>query len=176
VTWVLSGDEHVAEYQPPPNVVSIEPGRTLEELVGTGEVAAAIGVTVDHPDVAPLIPDAADAGFGAFQSRGLYPINHLVVVKDEVLAARPEVATAVFDAFTRAKDLYVERLRAGAIDAPTSTDLMYGRVLELTGDDPLPYGIEPNRATIEKLIGHAVTQQILDRPMPVETLFADCLS
>jgi 4,5-dihydroxyphthalate decarboxylase len=37
--------------------------------------------------------------------------------------------------------------------------------------DPLPYGIEPNRAMIEQLIQHTVTQRILDRPVPVGSLF-----
>ena len=58
VTWVLSGDEHVAEYRPPPNVVPIERGRTLPELVSSGEIAAAIGVAVQSPNVRPLILDA----------------------------------------------------------------------------------------------------------------------
>src|SRR6266487_3371412 len=40
VTWVLSGDEHVAEYRPPPNVVSIEPGETLEGLLTAGGIPA----------------------------------------------------------------------------------------------------------------------------------------
>ena len=49
---------------------------------------------------------------------------------------------------------------------------MYQRVLEITGADPLPYGIGPNRPVIEQLIDHAVDQRILDRPVPVESLFA----
>ena len=49
---------------------------------------------------------------------------------------------------------------------------MHERVLEITGADPLPYGIEPNRAVLEELIDHAVSQRILrDRP-PLESLFA----
>src|SRR5213080_4329997 len=47
ITWMLSGDEHVAEYRPPPNVVPIEPGRTIEDLLTSGDIAAAIGVQVD---------------------------------------------------------------------------------------------------------------------------------
>jgi ABC-type nitrate/sulfonate/bicarbonate transport system substrate-binding protein len=172
VTWVLSGDEHVADYRPPANVVPIEPGHTLDELLVGGDLAAVIGVQVDHPDVAPLIPDAAEAGFAALRTRGLYPINHLVVVKDEVLEAQPELADQVLEAFTEAKDLYVEQLRAGAIESPTPTDVMYQRVMETTGADPLPYGVEPNRAMIEELMRHAVAQHILDRPIPVDTLFA----
>src|SRR5258706_1779682 len=76
ITWMLSGDEHVAEYRPPANVVPIEPGTTLEKLLEAGEIAAAIGVRVDAPGVKPLIPNAKDAGFDALRQRGLYPINH----------------------------------------------------------------------------------------------------
>jgi 4,5-dihydroxyphthalate decarboxylase len=172
VTWVLSGDEHVAEYRPPANVVPIEPGHDLAELLVAGELAAAIGVEVDHPDVAPLIPNAAEAGYDALRSRGHYPINHLVVVKDELLEARPEVAAEIFGAFAEAKRLYVERLRAGAIDAPTPVDRMHARVLELTGADPLPYGIAPNRAVLDELIDHAMSQHILARRPELESVFA----
>src|SRR6516225_4267603 len=38
VTWVLSGDEHVAEYRPPANVIPVGPGKTLEELLEKGEI------------------------------------------------------------------------------------------------------------------------------------------
>jgi 4,5-dihydroxyphthalate decarboxylase len=172
VTWVLSGDEHVAEFRPPANVVPMEPGRSLEEMVGTGELAAVVGVEVDHPDVAPLIPDATEAGFDALRRRGLYPINHLVVVKDELLEAHPGLAVDVFEAFAAAKNLYVERLREDAIETPSSTDRMYKRVMEITGNDPLPYGLAPNRPMLEELIDHAVTQQVLERPPAVEDLFA----
>src|SRR5467141_1220760 len=65
VTWVLSGDEHVAEYRPPANVVPIESGKKMEDMLIAGELAAAIGVQVDSPDVVPLIPDAREAGLDA---------------------------------------------------------------------------------------------------------------
>src|SRR5882672_75922 len=58
ITWVLSGDEHVAEYRPPSNVVPIEPGKQMGDMLASGELAAAIGVEVNHPDVQPLIPNA----------------------------------------------------------------------------------------------------------------------
>jgi hypothetical protein len=172
VTWVLSGDEHVAAYIPPANVVSVDPGRSLEEMLRAGDLAAVIGADLDAPDIAPLIPAAADAGLQALHRRGFYPINHLVVVKDEVLDAHPDLAAGIFDAFARAKQVYVDKLREGAIEAPTKADRMYRRVLELTGDDPLPYGIEPNRAILTELMAHAVSQRILDRPMALDALFA----
>jgi 4,5-dihydroxyphthalate decarboxylase len=172
ITWVLSGDEHVAEYVPPPNVVSLEPGRTFDEMLATGELAAVIGAKLTGPDVASLLSDPVEAGFAALQHRGLYPINHLVVVKDELLEATPDLAKEVFDAFALAKNLYVEQLRRGEIPEPTATDRMYARVLETTGQDPLPYGIAPNRDMIDELIENAVSQHILDSPPPVDSLFA----
>jgi 4,5-dihydroxyphthalate decarboxylase len=50
---------------------------------------------------------------------------------------------------------------------------MYRRVMEITGDDPLPYGLQPNRRIVEELIGHAVSQQVLARPPVVEDLFPE---
>ncbi|GHJ42590.1 ABC transporter substrate-binding protein [Streptomyces sp. TS71-3] len=174
ITWVLSGDEHVSTYRPPANVESIEPGRTLEELMASGDLAAVIGAGYDTPDLAPLIPGPEEAGFAALRERRLYPINHLVVVKDELLKEHPGLGADVFDAFARAKLQYVERLRAGDIADPGPADRMYRRVLELTGGaDPLPYGIEPNRQTLQTLLDSAVDQKILTRAPALEELFAE---
>jgi len=172
VTWVLSGDEHVARYRPPANVVPIEEGKDMARMLADGELAAAVGVEVDHDGVAPLIADAAEAGLWSLETRGHYPINHLVVVRDEVLAAHPEVAADAFEAFAAAKRSYVERLKAGAIESPTAVDRMHRKVMEITGADPLPYGIGPNRDVLEELIGHAVSQKIISAPVSVDGLFA----
>ncbi len=173
VTWVLSGDEHVAQYQPPDNVVSMPPGATLEQLLVDGDLAAVIGIDSDDPNVVPLLPHAEQAALHAVRERGTYPINHLVVVKDSVLAEHPDAATSLFEAFAESKRLYVEKLRAGAIETPTAADRTNQLVMDVTGQDPLPYGVEPNRQVLEQLIRHAVAQRIIDRPVPVETLFAE---
>src|SRR5215217_736106 len=122
ITWVLSGDEHVAEYKPPSNVVPIEPGKKMQDMLASGELAAAIGVEIDHPDVKPLIPNALEAGLKALRERGHYPINHLVVIKDELIETHPELAADVFKAFSDSKLLYLERLKTGGIENPTGVD------------------------------------------------------
>ena len=108
ITWVLSGDEHVAEFMAPSNVVRIEPGQQLDQMLLSGEIAAATGLATDHPDLKPLIPDAKAAGFAALMRDGYYPINHTVVVRDELLEAHPQLAAQLFDAFAEAKRLYVD--------------------------------------------------------------------
>ena len=174
ITWVLSGDEHVAEFRPPSNVVPMEKGRKMADMVASGELPAAINVETDSPEVKPLIANAKEAGFAALKARGHYPINHTVVVRDELLEAHPDLAPRIFEAFAESKRLYVEKLRAGRIDKPTPADEMHRRVMEITGGDPLPYGIEPNRKALEELISSAVEQGILSRaPAPaIENLFA----
>jgi 4,5-dihydroxyphthalate decarboxylase len=171
ITWVLSGDEHVAEYKAPTNVVPIEPGKKMEEMLISGELAAAIGVNVDHPDIKPLIANDEEAGLKALRERGHYPINHLVVIKDELIEKYPDLAADVFKAFAESKRLYVEKLKAGKLEKMTEADKTAKSVMDITGKDPLPYGIEPNRKTLEELIGHARKQGIITKPVSVEQLF-----
>jgi hypothetical protein len=173
VTWVLSGDEHVAAYRPPANVEPMRAGATLPGLLTEGDLAAAIGVSWNDPAAATLIPHPDAAGFAALRSRGHYPINHLVVVKDSLLAEHPELAVDIFQTFAESKRHYVRRLRDNEIDAPTSVDRMHLGVMEITKSDPLPYGIEPNRAVLDELIDHAMAQHILRRRPTVEELFAE---
>jgi 4,5-dihydroxyphthalate decarboxylase len=171
ITWVLSGDEHVAEYKPPANVVPMDKGKNMDDMLISGELVAAIGVETKHPDVKPLIPNALDAGLSALRQRGHYPINHTVVIKDQLIAKYPDLAADVFNAFTEAKRLYVERLKAGKIENPTAVDDVHRRVMAVIGD-PLPYGIEPNRKIIEELIRHATAQGIVRKPVKPDQLFA----
>ncbi len=173
ITWVLSGDEHVAEYRPPSNVVPIEKGKKIADMLIAGELAAAIGVEVDHADVKPLIANAKEAGFAALKNRGHYPINHLVVVKDELLAAHPALATDLFNAFAESKRVYVEQLKNGTLDRLTPMDAMHQRVMEITGRDPLAYGIEPNRAVLQDAIESALEQGIITQRVTVDELFAE---
>jgi 4,5-dihydroxyphthalate decarboxylase len=171
VTWVPSGDEHVAEYRLPANVIPAGPNQDVPAMVASGELAAAVGFPGDTAGLTPLLPDAEQAGYDALRDRGFYPINHLLVVKDEVLARHPGLAPALFAAYAEAKNQYVARLRAGAVTDPDPADRMLARVLEITGADPLPYGIAPNRAMIDQLVRHAVSQHILDQPFRAEELF-----
>jgi 4,5-dihydroxyphthalate decarboxylase len=172
VQWVRSGDEHVEAYVPPAYVTGMPEGKDLAGMLVAGELDAVIGVEVDDPDVAPLIPDPDETAFAALEKTGLYPINHLVVIKDDVLKAHPTAAEAIYEAFVEAKNRYVERLTADEISDPTPADRRLRRIHDLTGGDPLPYGVDANRPMLERLMRHAVDQRILTRSVPLESLFA----
>jgi 4,5-dihydroxyphthalate decarboxylase len=162
VTWVRSDVEHVAEYEPPANVEALEEGRDLGEAVLAGELAAAVG-DVKTEGLVPLLADAQERAEREARERGWWPVNHLVVVKDELLAAHPGLARSLFDAFERAKNLYVE---SGELEP------LHARAAELLGGDPLPHGLEANRDALEELLDFAVAQRILRRRPSLEELFA----
>lgn len=171
ITWVLSGDEHVQSYVPPRNVVRIEADRTIEAQLLAGELIAAINVATTDPAIESLIPEPLEAGLAALKSRGHYPINHCMVVREDVLESRPGLAVAVFAAFAESKRRYLERLAGGRIVEPDASDVLYRRIQGL-GMDPLPYGIAPNRSVLEQLLSHARAQQILKKSVDIQTLFA----
>ena len=169
VTWVLSGDEHVATYVPPANVEPAPEGRTLEELLLAGELDAVVNAGIENDAVVSLLPESA--AWDSLKETGFIPVNHLVVVRDELLQANPGLATALFEAFTEAKRRYLARLQDGR--GETKQDRSFARFTEVTGQiDPLPYGVEPNRAVLEKLMENAIAQGILTRPLALENVFA----
>ncbi|HEX8029627.1 MAG TPA: hypothetical protein VF491_14235 [Vicinamibacterales bacterium] len=171
ITWVCSGDEHVAEFVAPSNVERLRAGTTLIDALRAGELDAVIGLDGGGDGVEPLIAQPMVAGLAALDSRGHYPINHLVVIKDDLLDRDPDLAADVFEAFAQSKRQYVDDLLGGRIAQPTDVDRLHLEVAHRIGD-PLPYGIDSNRRTIENLVAHAVTQGILRAPVPVEELFA----
>jgi 4,5-dihydroxyphthalate decarboxylase len=134
-----------------------------------GELDAVVNAGIDHPAVVPLIDEPVEAGMAMLRERGIFPINHLVVVKDSLLAAHPELSVALFEAFAEAKRRYVRKLRDGL--AASSDDRLLGRVLAATGADPLPYGLDANRAVLDELLEHARAQHILTGPVALEDVF-----
>ena len=173
VTWVLSGDEHVAEFVAPDNVVS-SPNSDLAEMLLSGEIDAAIGAgSIDSADVHPLFsePDEADAAW--HRKTGVYPVSHMLVVKDAALEANCGLAGELFDVFKTAKAPYIEQLReqlkSGGASSPADRALL--RMGEVVGGDPVPYGFESSRKTLETFIGFNVEQGVIPRKVDAEELF-----
>ena len=93
VTWVLATDEHVEEYVAPSNVVA-SPNNDLGRMLLAGEIDAAIAPgPVDSPDIQPLFPESREADDAWHRKTGVYPISHLLVVKDAALESHAGLAT-----------------------------------------------------------------------------------
>ena len=71
---------------------------------------------------------------------------------------------------------YAQLVVTGKLDSGEATDKgdkKYLKLREIVGHDPLPYGIEENRKTIEALEATAFKQGLTPRRMSMSELFAD---
>jgi 4,5-dihydroxyphthalate decarboxylase len=143
MTWITEEDAHVQEFSDPPFVQRMAQGQDLRMLLLSGEIDAVIAVAgVDPAKVRTVIPDADAVAQEWSRRTGVNPVNHVVVVKDALLAEHPWLADELMRLFVEAK-----------------------------GDSPVPYGVETNRPAIEMLMRYAAEQGLIPRLYSVEELF-----
>ena len=188
VTWVVDDEEHVTSLKLPPNVVHAWDGKSLASMMESGELQAGFsgpaGIGRAGPPTgaweqrAPanaatypeLIADAPEVEAQWFRRTGIYPIHGLIVVKTSVLAQHPFVARSLFDAFLKAKDAYVARLKAGEGDS--ADDVKYRKLMALM-NDPLPYGMTANRPSIEALVTYSLQQKLIPSRPQLDQVFVE---
>jgi 4,5-dihydroxyphthalate decarboxylase len=169
ITWIPTDDEHVLGFEYPANVDTSQRGKPMKELLLSGVVDAALGeVGVEAPEIKPLIPDARNAAFDSFRKTGVYPINHGLVVKNELLKQMPWLEGELTRAFVAAKAEYIKDL---AGNEGTSWDKAATVNAKVVGD-PFPFGIENNRKALEAITKFAFDQKMVPRRYSVEELFA----
>jgi 4,5-dihydroxyphthalate decarboxylase len=169
-TWVVEEDEHVQDLELPPNVECAPEGKSLARMLADGEIdggfAGAAGIGdgggVALRDLFPD-PDALEADW--FRRTGVYPIHGLVVVRDDVLAENPGLPAALLEAFEAAKADYLGRVMSG--EDASGEAKRYKALSALVGD-PLPYGFEANRPSLEALVLYAKQQRFLPPSAAVE--------
>ena len=118
-----------------------------------------------------LFEDAEAREADWFRRTGVYPMHGTIVVKDAVLKQHPFVGRALFDAFSKAKNAWLEKLHSGA--ATTAGDKKYLDFTSIVGRDPLPYGMKANLATIRALEDTAFKQGLTPKRMTIEEIFVD---
>jgi 4,5-dihydroxyphthalate decarboxylase len=126
-----------------------------------------------HPDVVRLFPDYRAREKDYFGRTKIFPIMHLIVIRNDIYEKNPFVATSLYNAFNAAKDLAREKMRySGTLRymLPWLPDDVE-EIDTLFGGDCWPYGIEPNRPTLEALISYMTEQGLIPEPIPVEKLF-----
>lgn len=161
------------------DVAPIPSDRTLTELLLAGELDALTCPRVPRPmrhaggGIRRLYPDFAARELAYFQTTGVFPIMHAVVIKRSVVDRAPWLPASLYKAFRQAKDVATAGLRdlpALPYTMPFLLDALE-RQHEVFGDDPWPYGVEPNRATLDAFVTLLAEQGLLERPLDVDTLF-----
>src|SRR5262249_38727095 len=104
-----------------------------------------------------------------YRKTGIYPANHAVVVRNDILAGHPWLGAELLSLFTAAKTRAQETGLIKAVAYPATPAQMWLR--DLVGDEPYPYGFDANRAPIELLLKYSARQKLIPRPYRIEELF-----
>jgi len=153
-------------------------GLPLATLLAQGGIDALIGSRKPealgrHPDIARLFPNYRALERELYQTEKIFPIMHLVAIRRELHERHGWLATSLYKAFVESKRRARTRMRyAGSL----STMLPWQQseieeIDEVFGGDAWPYGIEPNRPTLEALVQYMAEQHFIPRPLPIEDLF-----
>ena len=175
VRWHVNDEEHVEELILPGNVVEWPGATSLAEKMSSGELVAAfsgnagLGQGAKVSEYTDLVPDAAAREIEWYRRTGILPFHGAIVIKDELVAQDPALPRRLYDAFVASKDRYLARLRAGEVKSAEDEKAL--AMMELTGGDPLPYGFEANRTSLEALHRYAEQQRIIAPGLSIVNLF-----
>lgn len=156
------------------------PNETLSGMLAEGRLDAVISARrpscfVDgRPNVRRLFSDYRAAERDYFQKTGLFPIMHAVGIKRELVERHPWLAASLFKAFVEAKrraDAELSETTALKIGLPWVTAELEA-TQQIMGEDFWPYGIAPNRKTLEAMARYSHQQGLAVRVIEVEDMFA----
>jgi 4,5-dihydroxyphthalate decarboxylase len=162
----------------PVDIVPNQSGKSLSDLLEAGEIHAIVGSNLPralsrHPDVVRLFPDYRAREQDYFRRTRIFPIMHPIVIRNDIYERHPFVASSLYGALCAAKDRAREKMHfSGTLRymlpwLPADIEELDA----LFGGDCWPYGIEPNRPTLEALVTYMAEQGLIPQPIPIEQLF-----
>ena len=130
-------------------------------LFGGGSLPKAMG---ESRGVRPLFDDSEEILRWVRKTR-IYPIIHLIALKEEAAERYPDLPVKLLEAFREAKKLSTKYLSQEQIQG-------HEREKAVLGEDPYAYVLgETEKRTLAALARYQVEQGLLKRAPPVESLF-----
>jgi 4,5-dihydroxyphthalate decarboxylase len=145
IDWVTFEDAHVAEFRD--TTMRAQKGKTIVQMLLDRELDAVLGEKVDHPDLKPLFSDVKAEEKSWFAKHGIVPINHMVVVSQELSDRHPEAVREVF-----------RLLKESAARAPEGSPR---------------FSTDEMRRSLEMIIYYTAQQGLIPRVYAVDELFDD---
>jgi 4,5-dihydroxyphthalate decarboxylase len=181
--WVgsLDNPELVPQSSTFPSYVQpIDMGLTIEKMLISGELDAlmcprppASFYRKDSP-IIRVIADYRNKEREHFKRTGLYPADHIIVLRREIFNRQPELIYKIFRAFEKAKNLWLEQIRT--LPYSNMTPWMLADIEEVTqviDNDWQPFGISQNLRMIKTLCDESMSQGLIDNPLSAEAVFEE---
>lgn len=188
VQWVVGGQEQPgrkerAEVKLPAEIrlETIPADQTLNELLDKGEIDALIGPRMPKSMirgeglVRRLFDDPWSAEEEYYQRTHIFPIMHMVVIRNDVYERHPWVAQSLYKAFTEAKNVCLEAMYhtpALRVSLPWLLRELERSYAAMGSHDIFPYGLEASRPTLEAMVQYHHEQGLIPEKLSLEKLFA----
>jgi 4,5-dihydroxyphthalate decarboxylase len=150
ITWVTMEDAHLAEYKDPKIAVRNNKPLTLRPLMMAGELSAIMGErNVDQSGIRTVVPEGDKAARDWISATGITPINHVLTIRNSVLASHSWLGRELMELFEAAKKIAVRD----------------------DGASPQDYGLEANRDSLQLAFDFCADQLLTPRAYKVDELF-----
>ena len=151
VQWVTLEDGHVAEATDPAGVIRAHKDQDITEMLIAGELDAAVygAALPKDPRLQSVIPDPEAAARNWYGKHGLVPVNHMVVVTDQLVRENPEAVAEFY-----------RLLEEGRKTAPPSGSI-----------DTAPFGRETNRRCLNLLMSYCQQQKLISPRLNFDQLW-----
>ena len=153
-------------------------GKALSDMLESGELDAVLGAQAPScygrsGRVRRLFPNHREMEREYYRKTGIFPIMHTLVMKKELHQAHPWLAQSIYDAMVEAKRVCLGEMRftgASRYTLPWLHDDL-DEIDDVFGGDSWPYGIGPNRKSLETLQGYLIDQGFAQSTHPLEEMF-----
>jgi 4,5-dihydroxyphthalate decarboxylase len=174
-----------APFGPPPHirVEKLRADQTLDGMIESGEIAALYSAIAPPSfvrrsgKVKRLFENFEQAERAYYRKTGIFPIMHTVVIRRDIYKRNPWAAQALYQALKEAKARAVAAARGeerhmNRLDTVPWMTAHLEDNRALFGDDPWPYGLEPNRKTLAAFLRYHHEQGLSKKLFTPEELFA----
>ena len=162
------------------DIAPIADDDTLNQALVDGRIDALIAPRAPsafaqgHPAVGRLFADFRSVEKAYFAKTGIFPIMHVVGIRNALVERHPWLASSVLKAFTRAKDHALHELSEVAalkVSLPWLASEVEESIAALSKDF-WRYGVAGNEPALNAFLRYHHAQGLSDRPMAIADLFA----
>jgi 4,5-dihydroxyphthalate decarboxylase len=179
IEWVAELDDDVQVTLPPDiKVRRLPDNMSVETMLAEGELDAVFHsdlikpFVAKDPRVARLFPDTKAEEMAYFKKTGIFPIMHVMGIRQSVAEQHPWLAINLFKAFNEAKAIAMKRMQNPRIVPLAWYRDAWEEQEQLLGPDPWEYGLsDNNRKNLETLVGYSHEQGLIKTRPTLEHLF-----
>ena len=134
----------------------------FDELLVSGKLDAVLVPNVlpsfvrKDPRVRRLFPDYKTVEQNYFKATGIFPISHVVTMKQEFVARHPNAPMALLNAYRKARDVAFDRICGSDPEVVTISwaSALMDEQRSVMGDNYWPYNIADNARTLEAMMDY----------------------